>query len=285
MKNHLKKLICLTLCIALILSINVTVSASGGTAEIEVNDTMDSAMVILRNSVTAANWANYTDMNYDYTTGSISDPSDVDWYEVWLPSGLNTLNFNNYTSSSSVLLSIEDANGFDIIAPSIMTSGSMRTVSFEIPTSGHYFINLSSNDTSFLNAISYRIVIGEPFYTTGSYTQALTTSFNLTKTVLTASSTFSTTNVTTIPDTAIVTEIIFGGTKTNNANNEVRSIRVMNTTNWIKCKPPIFKVEYLIGQNINPKSQWDIRLEASSIIGTTYSLRPTIRISYIFPIR
>lgn len=83
----------------------------------------------------------------------------------------------------------------------------------------------------------------------------------------------------------MVTKITIGGKKTGSANNEIRSVRVRNSPTWINCRQFSFAVEDLIGLKINAKSEWDIKLTASSISGSTYSLVPLVKIDYIFPIR
>lgn len=140
MNKYYKRLIYLTLSILLIISINITVYAAGGTAELEPNNTKDTAMEIYRKTVTADDWAGSININFDYTTGTILDPSDEDWFKVWLPSGSNTLNFNNYTAGSAILFKIEDVNGTSVLDSTIMMSGSMRTISFNVPSSGYYYI-------------------------------------------------------------------------------------------------------------------------------------------------
>lgn len=200
-----------------------------------------------------------------------------------MPNGTATLNFSNYTSNLHLIIEIEDIYGNIVFAPTIINISDREAHNIAIPTSGNYYIRISTNEVSFDTPISYRIVIGEPFYTTSSYTYNFNNTFTISSSNPTVTSTFSTANIASIPKDAIIYRVAIGGTQTNRASGQIRSIKVSGTSYWINCPEYIFENDNLVHLGIKARNNWDFKLTASTFPSSSYSLKPSIRISYVYP--
>lgn len=97
-----------------------------------------------------------------------------------------------------------------------------------IPKTGNYYIKV----TSPLRLGEYRFSIGGPNYKIGNYTYKAKNPCTLTPNKKSVQANYDLSNVSSIPDEAIVYYVSVSGTKKNRASSEYRSIKLESDRNW-----------------------------------------------------
>ena len=150
-----------------------------------------------------------------------------------------------------------------------------------IPTTGYYYIKVSST----LNGGDYRFYIGGPDYALNSYIYTAPSALTLTPTISSVQATYDLSNITTIPNNAIVYHVALYGTKTNSASNQYRSIKISGDSSWISTPTYTYVTDVPVVNNKILKNPWVFKLDGTVSVSTRYfNLIPQITFSYIYPV-
>lgn len=238
-----------------------------------LNNTKDSAVVLSYNTVDNSINGN-PQILWNCKVGG---RDDEDWYKVYLPSGIQTLSINAIKAVSVVVYDENDNPVF------ISTYGPATKIGqkFNISQAGTYYIQITSVDD--VDA-SYYIMIGAPWYKSGTYTYNYSSSVAINvSTKVSSTVSFDLSSISSIPDTAVVTGVSIGGTETGSASGRVRSLKPTNKSTWIDLKEFTF-TNNSVYSSISPikvKQSWQFKHSVSSISGSSYSLKPSIIIRYM----
>ncbi|MFL0198245.1 hypothetical protein ACJDU8_22170 [Clostridium sp. WILCCON 0269] len=151
----------------------------------------------------------------------------------------------------------------------------------DIPTSGYYYVKVSSP----LNGGGYRFYIGGPDYTLGNYTYTASSAVTLTPTVNSVQATYNLSNISSIPNNAIVYYVSIQGTQTNIATNQYRSLKIAGDSSWITTSMYTYVADVPVASNKILKNQWVFKLDGKVSTSTGYfKLIPQITFDYIYPV-
>lgn len=267
----------LTFCFALSSQAAFADSSVGAT---EPNDNYEQATPILRNN------ADHPDERYQLYLGSLdkkNNVDDIDIFKVNLPAGENTLNVQPYYAELEVDLVDSNHNVFQHIT----FTQQNRQHEFELTRdqSGDFFIRITAG--RILNqdkTPSYRLVVGNPYYSWGSHTERLSTLSvsKWSKTYRTVE--FDLRNNSSIPTGSIVDSIRFGGRQSGSAYGRVRSAKPVSHWKWFDGKEYWFEAENMSSQYlpIELRQVWQYKHSVSGLYSDSYSLTPEVYFRYYF---
>jgi hypothetical protein len=253
--------------------------------ETEPNDSASGAQLIQRNNEDPASVASGNYNGQNVVVGNIANSTDQDWYKVYLPANSNTiLGINSTALSGTGFFDVYD-DSFNLI----------KTISYQknssyfgttpyyvsIPTTGYYYVKVYSA----VNGGDYRFYIGGPDYALGSYTYNASNAVNLTPTIKSAQATYDLSNISSIPNNAIVYSFSIQGTKTNNATNQYRSLKIAGDSSFINTSMYSYVANIPVISNKILKNQWIFKLDGNVSTSTGYfKLIPQITFSYVYPV-
>lgn len=226
----------------------------------------------------------------DLTT--IVDDTDSRFYKVSL--GMNDEESLTLVPSRNKTFDVEimDNTGNVIVQRYGVGNDGNRQIKFETNYIGDYYIYIKpSNDGGSDYPYSLRVVAGEPVYLVSNPGHRV----NLNTTSITSSKTtssiqyFDLTNVSSIPDDAILTNILVGGTETNRHLTDLytlkRSIRPDSTYTWINAVFPLYQPNQLDHVSkyaqVKVKQRYAFRISGTFSSSGTYTLsQPYIILNY-----
>ncbi|WP_446896970.1 hypothetical protein ACSVC9_08005 [Clostridium sp. LBM24168] len=262
-----------------------TTSFAASANEIEPNNSYNQAQLIQRNNENPAEIVNGNYQGQYVAIGSLSDSTDEDWYKVYLPADSKTiLGINSSKLSNVGYFDIYDQNLNHITNVNHVQDPSYfgpTPYRINIPTAGYYYIKVHSD----LIGGDYRFYIGGPDYSVDNYTYNAASALTLTPTINSAQASYDLTNVSSIPDDAIVYNLALGGTRTNHATDEERSIKIAGDSSWILTPDYTFTTDVPVLNNKLLKNVWTFKLDGNvSKYTGTYKLLPEITFHYVYPV-
>lgn len=158
-----------------------------------------------------------------------------------------------------------------------------------ITESGTYYIQVSiepGTQTDMTKEPSYRLLVGNPYYSWGSHTETGIRALTITPRQKTSSVVpFDLTNRSSIPDGALVDSIRFGGRESDRISGRVRSARPLNYYKWFSGREYWFEAEN-VSTKYSPvlmKQRWQYKHYASSFGYTQqYTLTPEVYFKYYY---
>lgn len=226
----------------------------------------------------------------DLTT--IVDDTDSRFYKVSLgmydEESLTLVPSRNKTFD----VEIRDNAGNPIVQRYGVGDNGNRQIKFATNYIGDYYIYIKpSNDGGSDYPYSLRVIAGEPVYLAlnpGHRVNLNTTSITSSKTTSSIQY-FDVTNVSSIPDDAILTHILVGGTETNRYLTDLytlkRSIRPDSTYTWINAEFPLYQPQQLDHvpkyAQVKVKQRYAFRISGTFSSSGTYTLsQPYIILNY-----
>lgn len=272
----------LSVCFVLLFA---TTSFATTVNDIEPNNSASEAQLIQRNNEDPAQiiTGNYT--SQQVVIGNLTDGTDQDWYKVYLPANSNTiLGINSSALSYKGDFEIYDEN-LNLISriTHVQDSSYFGAIPYyaNIQTTGFYYVKVSTIS----DGGDYRFYIGGPDYALNSYIYTAPSALTLTPTIKTIQATYDFRNVTSIPSNAIVYSVTLDGTKTNNATNQARSIKVASDSSWITTAAYTYVADVPVVSNKILKNSWVFKLDGTVSASTGhFDLIPKITFKYIYPV-
>lgn len=248
----------------------------------EPNNTFSEATLIQRNN------ADHPDKAYTVYYGSMDTTDDVDIFQVYLPAGANTLIVQAYYADLHVSLFNQNQ---DRIHEEIFGNNN-KQYDFHLDTNqgGLYYVQIETEAgtrTDLIKTPSYRLVVGNPYYSWGSFTQKDLGTLSITPRSSTSRTAFfDLTSNNDIPNGSIVDSIRFGGQEDGSVSGRVRSVRPSGSSRWLDGREFWFEAAN-VSTSSSPvylKQFWTYRHSASSFGYTkTYSLTPEVYFRYYYP--
>ncbi len=222
----------------------------------------------------------------------IVDDTDSRFYKVSL--GMNAEENLTLVPSRNKTFDVEimDNYGNLIVQRNGVGNDGSRQIKFATNYIGDYYIYIKpSNDGGSDYPYSLRVIAGEPVYLALNPDHRV----NLNTTSITSSKTtsstqyFDLTNVSSIPDDAILTNILVGGKETNRYLTDLytlkRSILPNSTNNWINAEYPLYQPSQLDHvpkyAQVKVKQPYAFRISGSFSSSGTYTLsQPYVILSY-----
>lgn len=258
-----------------ILNVSAAVDDTEQIIELDRNDKINSSMPLIRHDT------------------SVTDETDSRIYKVLL--GMNSTEKLTILSKKTFDIEITDENGFTIVQRTGIGrdgfySSGVAQVEFNTNYIGYYYIYVTPlNDGNNTYPYSMGVIVGEPLYHNLNPTHRvdLNTS-SMTSSAGSSIQNFSLSNVSSIPDHAILTNISIGGTETNRNLVDItsikRSIRPSSTNKWIETTFPLYDADRLDNvpkhAQIRVKQSYAFKHSATFSYSGTYSLKPFVLISY-----
>ncbi|XQY91690.1 hypothetical protein ACNRWW_19715 [Metabacillus sp. HB246100] len=218
----------------------------------------------------------------------IVDASDSRAYKISL--GMNPTEKLTIITEKTFDIEITDANGITLVQRSGVGTEGNRQVEFPTSEVGDYFIYITpSEDGRNLYPYSLRVIVGEPIYHySNSYRVNLSTSTLTSSKTTSAIQSFDLSNVSTIPNDAIVTGFTIGGTEVNRSLLSLysikRSLRPTSSFSWIDATFSLYKrdqLDYVPKSNqIRLKQSFSFKQSATFLSSGTYTLTPYVSLSY-----
>ncbi|CDM68524.1 Hypothetical protein CM240_1365 [Clostridium bornimense] len=209
----------------------------------------------------------------------LESTGDAGWYKVNLSEGTKTLTiYAPYVTVTATVFNSEKSKVYE----NKFGKSLKRQGKFDVSNAGTYYIRISSDD-EITEKVAYTMLVGAPDYTTKTYTKSLSTTKLTTYSRYSSIQTFDLSNVSSIPDSAIVKTISLGGTETNkyNASGKTRSICVYGKSWYRSTGPSIFEVDMFNATTPTPlKQKWQFQHYATSVTDS-YSLKPSIIFTYM----
>lgn len=222
----------------------------------------------------------------------IVDDTDSRFYKVSL--GMNAEESLTLVPSRNKTFDVEimDNSGNLIVQRYGVGNDGNRQIKFATNYIGDYYIYIKpSNDGGSDYPYSLRVIAGEPVYLALNPDHRV----NLNTTSITSSKTtsstqyFDLTNISSIPDDAILTNILVGGKETNRYLTDLytlkRSILPDSTNNWIDAEYPLYQPSQLDHvpkyAQVKVKQRYAFRISGAFSSSGTYTLnQPYIILSY-----
>lgn len=182
------------------------------------------------------------DEKSDLTT--INDANDNRVYKISL--GMNPTEKLTLVSRKTFDIEITDSNGNTIVQHVGIGDEGSRQIEFPTSEIGDYYIYITpSADGRDVYPYSLRVIAGEPVYINGgSYRVDLNTSSITSSSSTSTIQTFNLSNVSSIPNDAILTAFTIGGTETNrnlvSLYSIKRSLRPNSSLSWINATYPLY---------------------------------------------
>lgn len=281
MCNKLLSILALTFCIG-IGSQSTFAARECDRGYIEPNNTFAEATAISRNN------SDHPDIMYEYYLGSMETSDDVDIFSVTLPAGENTIIVQPYYADLRVeLISASDEV---VTHQEIFTKQNRQSdLELNINEAGRYYVRISiepNTQTDMTKEPSYRLLVGNPYYSMGSYTHrglpALTiTPRRKTSTIVP----FDLSNISSIPEGSLVDSIRFGGRESDRISGRVRSAKPQSYWRWFDGREYWFEADNISSAPIDifMKQEWEYKHYASSFGYTQqYTLTPEVYFKYYY---
>ncbi|APQ96854.1 hypothetical protein [Clostridium botulinum] len=282
----MKKINTLFMSLCFILFFSTAVAAAGTVLdEVEPNNSPEQAQMMEKNNPNPSGVAKGDYTGQFVAAGKISDKSDEDWYKILLSENDNIL-LTVYSAQ------LNDTGIFDIYDENMNIIRSIKhhqdvmafgesAYKVAIPKTGIYYIKV----TSPLRSGEYRFSIGGPNYKLGDYTYKAKNPCTLTPNKKSVQVTYDLSNVSSIPDEAIVRYISISGRKENRATSEYRSIKLESDRNWTPTAMYNYYADIPVISNKILKNRWMFKLDGNvSKYTEYYSLTPEITFKYIYPV-
>jgi len=220
---------------------------------------------------------------------SVNGPEESRVYKIAL--GMNNSEKLTLVTRKTFDVEIFDPNGDRIVQKTGFGDEGNRQVEFETRIVGDYYIQIKpAKDGRNNYPYSIRTIVGEPVYLYANpvYRVDLRTSSITSRNTTSAIQSFDLTNVSSIPDDAILTGFTIGGTETNrnlvSLYSIKRSLRPNSAFSWIDATFPLYSPNHLDAvpkhAQIKVKQPYSFRFSASFNRPGTYTLKPFVLISY-----
>lgn len=247
---------------------------------IEPNNTIEEATPILRNN------ADHPDKRAQEYFGEIGTLDDVDFYKVTLPTGKNTLIVQAYHAHLHV--EILHSSGETFHEEVFSSKNQQHDFSLNANQAGTYYIRIATEpgtQTDLSKKPNYKLIIGNPYYSRGSYTVSNLSSLSINPRNKTSNTiSFNLSNEKAIPDDAVVESIRFGGRETGSVAGRVRSVRASSTLKWYDGSEYWFEAKNISFpySPVSLKQVWQYRHSAGSFYSTSYTLAPEVYFKYFY---
>jgi len=249
----------------------------------KANDLSEEAVELQRNDRTDFSIPEKSDLI------SVNGPEESKVYKIAL--GINKSEKLTLVSRKTFDVEIFDPNGDRIVQKTGFGDEGNRQVEFETRIVGDYYIQIKpAKDGRNNYPYSIRTIVGEPVYLYANpvYRVDLRTSSITSRNTTSAIQSFDLTNVSSIPDDAILTGFTIGGTETNrnlvSLYSIKRSLRPNSAFSWIDATFPLYSPNHLDAvpkhAQIKVKQPYYFRFSASFNRPGTYTLKPFVLISY-----
>lgn len=219
---------------------------------------------------------------------NIVDENDSRVYKISL--GMNRTEKLTIVSKKTFDIEITDANGTTLVQRSGFGDEGNRQVEFPTSVIGEYYIYITpSVDDRNQYPYSLRVIVGEPVYMYSNFYKVdLNTSTLTSPTTTSTTQNFDLSNVSSIPNDAILTDFTIGGTETNrtvlNLTSIKRSLRPSSSISWIDVTYPLYGVDRLdyVSKNsqIRMKQSFSFKQSATFYSSGTYTLKPYVNFTY-----
>lgn len=252
--------------------------------EIEPNGSTTQAQVIVTNNEKPAELIKANATGTNYVHGNISDRTDEDFYKVFLSAdNKNILSIANSAISGTGIFEVYDED-LNLITSINYKKNSLYSVTpyyVNIPKSGYYYVKVHSS----LLTGDYYFYIGGPHYQFNNYEYTASSALTLTPAQKSVQAIYDFSNISSIPDNAIIWSVNLNGTKTNYASNQYRSIKIDGDSSWITTGPYVYTTNVSPTSNVRAKSKWVYKLDGNVSKSQKYfSLIPKISFSYMYPV-
>lgn len=276
-----RKLLSITvLTFALFLSSHA-VFANSSVGATEPNNTIAEATQIQRNN------ADHPDKQAETYYGEIGTLDDVDIFKVNLPAGDNTLIVQAYYADFNVTV----YNQFEGRYHEEAFNGRNQQYNFRLNPNeaGTYYIRIATQpgtQPDLSKKPAYKLIVGNPYYSWGNYTQKNLGSLSITPRSKTSNiPEFSLITENSIPNGAIVDSIRFGGRESGSVSGRVRSVKAVDGWRWLDGKEFLFETAN-VSTSYSPvylKQKWQYKHSASSFGYTqSYTLTPEVYFKYYY---
>lgn len=243
----------------------------------EPNNTFAQATQIQRNN------ADHPDERYELYLGKMDTADDVDIFKVFLPAGDNTLIVQPYYADLSVTLFNSEETA--VLEEVFTTRNRQSDFRLNSDQAGTYYVHIEiDRQTNMSKTPSYRLVVGNPYYSWGSHTERLS-SLSVSKWSKTSRTVeFDLRNNGSIPTGSIVDSIRFGGRQSGSAYGRVRSAKPASHWKWFDGKEYWFEAENVSSQYlpIELRQVWQYKHSVSGLYSDTYSLTPEVYFRYYY---
>lgn len=247
------------------------------------NDLSEEAIELQRNDRTDFSIPEKSDLT------SIMGDGDSKIYKVAL--GMNRSEKLTLVTRKTFDVTITDPNGDRIVQETGLGDEGNRQVEFETSIVGEYYIQIKPSEYGRNNyPYSLRTIVGEPvyLYANPSYRVDLRTSSISSRKTTSDIQYFDLTNISSIPDDAILTDFTIGGKETNrylvSLYSIKRSLRPTSSFSWIDATFPLYNPKQLDAvpkhAQIKVKQPYAFKYSASFDLPGTYTLQPFVLISY-----
>lgn len=235
--------------------------------EIEPNDTMETAQLILANSETAAQAVTGNRPNQYVVNGNLLK-TDIDWYKVYLTSGTQYVTCNGKGFDFEVY----DSNNIIIASEKYVYGKSFGSTAYPltVTTAGYYYVKVKANSST--TTSSYTLLVGGPTYTVASC------KVNMSSITMDRTDTIYPIDLNTvsgIPDGAVAYLVSLSSVGT----NSVSDISVKNQNSTINLTKYSWQKDGLASLNLPVKSRWDITFKYYK--NATFT--PKFNIYYAYP--
>lgn len=157
-----------------------------------------------------------------------------------------------------------------------------------IPSDGDYYVKVFNNQVG--SPGDYLFTIGSPNYTVSSYEYTSPRTLTLTPTIKTAQDSYDFTNISSVPQKAMVYQVTFNGTKVNSATSESRSLKLNASSIWTTTSSYTWIANFSVARppsTVNKyfHDKWDVKIGGTvTDASKPYSLTPKVKFSYVFPV-
>lgn len=215
----------------------------------------------------------------------LNNSNEVDWYKVNMPAGKQTITINSAKSLTASIYS--DSECTNIISKSIHGDKTKQSHKFEVNAAGVYYVKIEAAE-KFDTQNDYSIMVGAPWYKSGSYSQSLNTDLALNPRNTESRTVYFNISDNSIPESAVVRSISIRGNETNKyyVDDKIRSIKPFSGYAWTNMRGPAMFSEDVLNTN-NPmklKQGWAFKHSVSGFFGSYnyYSLNPVIDFEYLY---
>ena len=274
----MKKIFIILLTLILTLSLTTTAFAAVYPANGD-NISWDTAQELPMSTQTPDEFMANNSANQHVAVGTLS-PGQEHWYKIFLSANPKTvLSINTWGLSANVLDSDLNIISSEYFAKDPIKLGSVPKY-VNIQSAGYYYIRLYDASSTG----EYRVLMGKPTYLTGKYTYNGST-MTLTPTVSSQQTTINLSNITAIPNSALVHTITMNGTKTGTiSSGETRGMKHETDSAFISKTYSPWEVTYSLSQNKTAKSSWKFQWSGTVKSGKTSTLVPEITFRYTYPV-
>lgn len=268
MKKLFKTLLLLTLVFFVIPATPLLASPTWST-ETEPNNSMSEANSVARNLSTPKQAVDGSFTGENVMKGSGTKGED-DWYRIYLSSDNDS--YLSFILNSGVYdITVYDENG-NIVGRNDYKSVSRKTIyDLKIQTDGTYYIQIAC-----IVSGSYQFMIGNPNYTTGTY------SLSLGSLALVKGSDYETykdnTLITAVPKGALVYRILLRGGSS--SSTESRQVKPSATKNWINSSAYVWEANLVIKDTNKFHQKWDFKYIAKK----TITIPASAYFYYVYPV-